>query len=231
MTSARLEVLPATALFERATDLAADAVREAISEKGRCSIALSGGATPAPLFHGLAAADVEWSAVDIIQVDERVAPPGHPDRNLTLIERDFRDRIDGPKPPVHAMDVTTHRLDDAARTYAATLEGVCGRPPVIDVVHLGLGPDGHIASLVPNDPVLEERDRWVAVTRPYRGYVRMTLTYPVLDNARLVVFLVVGGDKADALASLTSGDPSVPAGRLAARNVVVFADPAASGER
>lgn len=231
MSAARLEVFPLPEVFDRASAAVAEAVRSAIAEAGACSLALSGGSTPVPMFRQLAAADLRWSAVDIFQVDERVAGSGHPDRNLTLIEHELRDRIEGDKPRVHAMDVTTDRLADAAMAYASTLERVCGSPPVVDVVHLGLGADGHIASLVGTDAVLDERDRWVAVTRPYRGYVRMTLTYPVLDNARLVVFLVIGEDKADALASMLGGDRSVPAGRLAAPNVVVFADPAASGER
>ncbi len=207
-------------------------MRRRIAEEGRCALALSGGSTPVPMFRRLATADIDWSVVDVFQVDERVAPAGHPDRNLTMIERELCAHIESEGPRVHAMNVTTHRLDEAAAAYAEMLEHVCGRPPVIDVVHLGLGADGHIASLTPNDPVLDVRDRWVALTRPYGGYVRMTLTYPVLDNARRVVFVVEGEDKAEALAGLLNGDRDLPAGRLAAPDVIVVADPAAaSGSR
>jgi len=231
VTAVRLEVFPSPELFDRVSAVVANAIRHTITEKGSCAVALSGGSTPVPMFERLAAEDLEWPAVHVFQVDERVAPPGHQDRNLMLIERHLRDRVDGEGPHVYPMEVETHQLNDAAARYESALEKMCGRPPVVDVVHLGLGPDGHIASLVPDDPVLDERDCWVSVTRSYRGYVRMTLTYPVLENARLVVFLVTGADKADALASMLAGDRAVPAGRLDATNVVVFADPAASAGR
>lgn len=229
MKGARLEVFPSPELFDRAAAVVADAMQRRIAEEGRCAIALSGGSTPAPMFRRLAAAEIDWSVVDVFQVDERVAPAGHPDRNLTLIQRDLCGHIpDGDGLRLHPMDVTTHRLDAAAVAYAEILEHVCGRPPVIDVAHLGLGADGHIASLVPDDPVLDVRDRWAALTRSYRGYVRMTLTYPVLDDARLVVLLVEGEDKAEALAAVLNGDRDLPAGRLAASDVIVLADPAAA---
>lgn len=180
------------------------------------------------MFRALAAMDLDWMRVDVFQVDERAAPDGHPERNLTLIERELRDRVVGRPPRLHPMPVTDDDLEAAADRYAADLEGVCGRPPVLDVVHLGLGDDGHTASLVPSDPVLEVRDRWVSTTQPYKGYRRMTLTYPALENARVTVFLVAGAEKAAALAGMLAGDRSMPAGRLKLADAVVFADPAAA---
>lgn len=209
-------------LAVRAAAVIADAMRAAIERKGRCTLALSGGSTPGPTFERLAAADIDWGHVDVFQVDERVAPAGHRDRNLTLISERLCARIAGHGPRLHAMDVTTHRLEESAQAYGDELEASCGRPPVIDVVHLGLGPDGHTASLVPGDPVLEVDDRWVAITRPYKGYVRMTLTYPVLDAAALLVLVVEGEGKGDAPRRLRHGDRSIPAGRLESSNLVVL---------
>lgn len=176
------------------------------------------------MFEILSGLDVPWEAVDVFQVDERAAPRDDESRNLTLIERTLGDRLRH----LHAMPV--EKLD--AESYAAELEERCGRPPVIDVVHLGLGADGHTASLVPGDPVLDVHDRWVAVTQAYEGYRRMTLTFPALDAARLAVFLVTEGSKAQALRLALDGDPSVPAGRLTSDETVFFATPAAaSGAR
>jgi 6-phosphogluconolactonase/glucosamine-6-phosphate isomerase/deaminase len=173
------------------------------------------------MFNRLAGLDVAWAGVDVFQVDERVAPEGHPDRNLELIQKELVDRISGERPRVHAMEVTARDLDAAAERYAALL-------PRLDVVHLGLGNDGHTASLVPNDPVLDIRDRWVAVTRPYGGRARMTLTFPALEAADRIVFVVAGAPTAQAVAALVEGDPSVPAGRLRASDVLVLADPPAA---
>ncbi|HYZ91121.1 MAG TPA: 6-phosphogluconolactonase [Actinomycetota bacterium] len=201
---------------------AADVIAEALKERGRCALALSGGRTPAPMFRRLAGNDVDWSNVDIYQVDERVAPDGHADRNLELIRNELLDGIEGKQPRVHAMDVTADDLEEAAERYAALL------PEKLDIVHLGLGSDGHTASLVPNDPVLDVRDRMVAITKPYDGYVRMTLTFPALEAAERIVFLEAGKEKAGAVRALVAGDPSMPAGRLRARDVLVIADPDAA---
>jgi 6-phosphogluconolactonase len=219
-----VEILPPSQLHQRAADVIAEAISASVARAGRCAIALSGGTSPAETFRCLAAVEVEWSSVDVFQVDERVAPDGHPDRNLVLIERELIRRIEGVRPRLHPMPVTEGDLDAAARRYETELERVCGRPPVIDVVHLGLGPDGHLASLVPNDPVLDVADRWVVATRTYAGYRRMTLTFPVLEAAGKVLFVVTGDDKRDALRQMLAGDPSVPASRLIARDIVVLTD-------
>ena len=120
------------------------------------------------------------------------------------------------------MPVWAHDLDAAASMYAADL------PAALDLVHLGLGPDGHTASLVPGDPVLDVTDREVAVTGIYQGRRRMTLTYPALNKARGVLWLVTGEDKVDALQRLLRGDTSIPAGRVAAENALVLADRSAA---
>jgi len=200
----------------------AEATTASIAARGRCALAVSRGAE---LFRELARASVDWTAVDLFQVDERAAPDGSPERNLTAIERELvRGRT---TPRVHAMPVTGD-LDAGAAAYGVDLIEACGSPPVLDVVHLGLGADGHTASLVPGDPVLDVVDRWVAVTGSYDGYRRMTLTYPVLDAARCVVVLAAGEQKARAVAAVRAGDASVPAGRLRAPDTRVIVDPAAA---
>ena len=224
MAGPHVEILPPSQLHQRAADVIAEAISASVARAGRCAIALSGGTSPAETFRRLAAVEVEWSSVDVFQVDERDAPDGHPDRNLVLIEGELVGRIGGGRPQLHPMPVTEHDLDAAARRYQAELERVCGRPPVLDVVHLGLGLDGHLASLVPDDPVLNVADRSVAATRTYAGYRRMTLTFPVLEAARKVLFVIAGGEKADALARMLAGDPTVPASRLIARDIVVLTD-------
>src|SRR5262249_18994987 len=126
--------------------------------------------------------------------------------------------------PVDAMPVEEADLEAAAARYAEVLRGLAGAPPVLDLAHLGLGPDGHTASLVPGDPVLEVTVTDVAPTGVYQGRRRMTLTYPVLNRARRIVWLVTGPDKADMLARLSKGDDSIPAGRIHQDRAVVLAD-------
>ena len=177
------------------------------------------------MLRALAREDVPWDRVHLLQVDERVAPYGDADRNLTVL----RESLTVPA-RVHPMPVERDDLDAAARRYAETLAAVAGSPPVLDLVHLGLGGDGHTASLVPGDPVLDVGDRDVAITGPYQGRRRMTLTYPALDRARQVVWLVTGEDKAAMLARLHDGDAAIPAGRVRAAQAAVFADHAAAAK-
>ncbi len=219
-----VEILPPSELHHRAAGVIADAMREALALRDRCSIALSGGRSPRETFHHLSKEDLPWPSVDVFQVDERAAPEGHADRNLVLIEADLR--VDA---RFHPMPVTAGDLDEGAARYEDELASAWGTPPQIDVVHLGLGEDGHTASLVPGDPVLEVDDRYVAATGPYEGYRRMTLTFPALEAARAVVLVVAGTSKADALGRMLAGDPSVPASRLITRKIVVLADRAAAG--
>jgi 6-phosphogluconolactonase len=190
----------------------------AVAEHGQFTFAVSGGHTPWAMFAELARMDMPWSQVTLYQVDERAAPDGDPDRNLTHLH----DTLGDIKASVVAMPVTAADLDTAAAGYAALLPGR------FDLVHLGLGPDGHTASLVPGDPVLEVTDRLVAVTGPYQGHRRMTLTYPALARGAQIMWLVTGADKAEPLAKLLAGDRSIPAGRVEAQASLVIADTAAA---
>jgi 6-phosphogluconolactonase len=216
-----VEVLPdARAAASRAASLIAEAARSAIAEREAFSLGLSGGSGPVRMFE-LIGGEVFTAGTDIFQVDERVAPDGDPDRNLGT---QLRALPVGARSNVHPMPVTEDDLDAAATAYEEEL------PERLDLVHLGLGEDGHTASLVPGDPVLEVTDRRVALTGgEYHGRRRMTLTYPALASARQVFWLVTGEGKRDALRRLLDGDPSIPAGRVDAPDAIVIADEAAAG--
>ena len=210
--------------------MAADA-REAVAARGRFIVAVSGGHTPWQMLRILADEQVPWAGVHMIQVDERVAPAGDPDRNLTHLRESLLNHAPLRAEHVHAMPVEASDLEGAAARYARTLEELAGSPPVLDLVHLGLGPDGHTASLVPGDRVLEVTDRDVALTGGvYQGRRRMTLTYPVLDRARRVLWLVTGDEKVAMLARLRAGDRAIPAGRVRQERALVLADRGAAGQ-
>ena len=215
-----IEVLPdAAAVAERGADVVAAAAAAAVEERGAFTFAVSGGRTPWAMFAALAGR-LPWEKVTIFQVDERIAPDGDADRNLTQLERSLPP---GGAADVRALPVWADELEAEAAVYAAAL------PERLDLVHLGLGPDGHTASLVPGDPVLDVMDRDVAVTGVYEGRRRMTLTYPTLNRARQILWLVTGEDKVDALARLRAGDQSIPAGRVSTANALVVADAPAAG--
>jgi 6-phosphogluconolactonase len=206
------------ALAVAAADHVAGRIRAGTDGGRRFTFAVSGGRTPWAMLTELAAHDVPWHRVDVFQVDERVAPAGDPDRNLTHLQ---------PLIPVaatlHAMPVEEPDLEAAATRDARDL------PERFDLVHLGLGPDGHTASLVPGDPVLEVREADVGLTETYAGRRRMTLTYPGLDRAREVLWLVAGADKVDAVQALLAGDRSIPAARVDAAEQLLLCDRAAAG--
>ena len=205
--------------------LVAAEARAMVPVRGRFLVALSGGRTPWRMLRVLAGEDVPWPAVHIVQVDERVAPSGHPDRNLAHLRESLLAHARVPAEQVHAMPVESGDLDAASAQYALELSRIAGAPFVLDLAVLGLGPDGHTASLVPGDPVLEVTRVDVAPTGVYRGRRRMTLTYPALERARRVVFLVTGGDKAEMVARLWGGDRTIPAGRLRRDDdVLILAD-------
>ena len=203
--------------------IAAEA-REAVGARGRFVLAVSGGHTPWLMLRALADEDVPWDGVYLFQVDERVAPAGHPDRNWTHLRESLLDHAPLRPDQVHAMPVESPDLEAAAARYAQALGEVAGRPPVLDLGHLGLGPDGHTASLVPGDPVLDVTDADVALTGVYQGRRRMTLTYPVLNRSRRVLWVVTGGEKAGMLARLRAGDASIPAGRVRPEHALVLTD-------
>ena len=214
---------------EAAKFIAAEA-RAAIAERGRFIMAVSGGHTPWVMLRALAREEIPWDSVHLAQVDERVAPRGHPDRNLTHLHESLLEHATLPPEQIYAMPVESTDLEAAAKQYAATLAKIAGSPPVLDLVHLGLGPDGHTASLVPGDAVLGVNDADVAVTGIYQGRRRMTLTYPILNRARRVLWLVTGNEKTAMLVRLREGDPSIPAGRVNQERALVLADRAAAGK-
>jgi 6-phosphogluconolactonase len=226
-----LEVLDtADAVANKAAQAIAAAAREAIEAHGRFLFAVSGGHTPWIMLRALAAAKIPWAAVRVFQVDERVAPAGDPDRNLTHLKESLLDRAPLGAGQMLAMPVEAQDLDRAAVEYAQTLQRECGSTPaVLDLVHLGLGPDGHTASLVPGDPVLNVRDKDIAITGPYQGRRRMTLTYPTINRARQILWVVTGAEKVQMLQRLLDGDEAIPAGRVGRENAVVIADAAAAG--
>ncbi len=208
----------------------AEDARAAVAARGRFIMAVSGGKSPWVMLRELANEDVPWANVHVFQIDERIAPAGDPDRNLVHLRASLLEHAPLPPNQIYAMPVDAADVDAAAKQYAQTLESVAGKPPVLDLAHLGLGPDGHTASLVPNDPVLEVTDSDVGVTGVYMGRRRMTLTYPVINRARRILWLVTGDDKVDAFKRLKAADASVPGGRISQTQAVVLADQAAAGQ-
>ena len=214
---------------EGAAIIAAEA-RAAVAARGRFILAVSGGHTPWLMLRDLAGEDIPWNGVHVAQVDERVAPAGHPDRNLTHLRESLLERAPLHPEQVYAMPVEASDLEAGASRYAQTLREIAGSPPVFDLVHLGLGPDGHTASLVPGDPVLDVTDADVALTGVYQGRRRMTLTYPMINRSRRILWLVTGNDKVGMLMRLRDDDRSIPAGRVAQDNALVIADRAAAAQ-
>jgi 6-phosphogluconolactonase len=221
----RIEVLAdAEAVARTAAAFTAGEARAAVAARGRFVMAVSGGRTPWTMLRALADQDVPWPDVHVVQVDERVAPAGHPDRNLTHLRESLLAHCPLRPEQVHAMPVEATDLEWARDRYVATLQQIAGIPAVVDLAHLGLGLDGHTASLVPGDPVLDVTDADVALTGLYQSRRRMTLTYPVLNRARRIVWLVTGREKAEMLARLSGADRSIPAGRINQHQAVVLAD-------
>ncbi|HEU4944061.1 MAG TPA: 6-phosphogluconolactonase [Solirubrobacterales bacterium] len=209
------------AAARRAAELIAALGAASVAERNIFSLAMSGGRTPWAMLAMLGEDErMPWPETELFQVDERIASPGSEDRNLTHmvlgLSMDHQSTL-------RPMPVTQRGLDGAAHEYERTL------PDPLDCVHLGLGPDGHTASLVPGDPVLEVSDRRVALTETaYQGYHRMTFTFSALNSARQIVWLVTGSKKAEPLAKLLAGDTSIPAGRVENERMTVVADAAAA---
>jgi len=227
----KIDIFPDAAAAARAAALliAAEA-RAAADARGRFVMAVSGGHTPWLMLRVLADENLPWNQVHFVQVDERVAPRGDSDRNLTHLLESLSGKAAISPENIHAMPVESSDLKAACQTYAQLLQKLTGNPAVLDLVHLGLGPDGHTASLVPGDPVLDVTDVDVAATGVYMKRQRLTLTYPTINRARRILWLVTGADKAERLSQLRSGDHSIPAGRVNQAHATVIADQAAAAQ-
>jgi 6-phosphogluconolactonase len=227
----KLEVLASSAaVAEAAAEFIAAEARAAVAARGIFTFAVSGGRTPWLMLRSLAGRHVPWANVLLWQVDERVAPDGDANRNLTQLHDSLLASVPLSPANVHAMPVTAPDLEAAAREYSTSLAASAGDPPVLDLVHLGLGSDGHTASLVPGDPSLDVTDADVALAGPYQGRRRMTLTFPVLNRARRVLWVVTGADKSAMLRRLLDADRGIPAGRVRQDQAIVLADREAAGK-
>jgi 6-phosphogluconolactonase len=227
----KIEVLAdADSVAHKAAAIIAAEARDAVVTRGQFVLAVSGGHTPWQMLRALAGEKVPWEQVQVVQVDERVAPPEDPDRNLTHLQESLMTRVPLRPEQLHAMPVESTDLRDAANRYARTLQEVAGSPPMLDLVHLGLGPDGHTASLVPGDPVLNVTDADVALTGAYQWRCRMTLTYPIINRAQRILWVITGSDKSGPLTRLRDADPSIPAGRVRQDQALVLADHAAAAK-
>jgi 6-phosphogluconolactonase len=227
----KIELLAdAETVAQEGARIIAEEARAAVAARGRFVVAISGGHTPWLMLRALADKDVPWKALHLVQADERVAPVESAERNLRHLRESLLDHVPLRSEQIYAMPVESPDLDAGARTYASALIKIAGSPAVLDLVHLGLGPDGHTASLVPGDPVLEVTDRDVAATGVYQGRRRMTLTYPILNRARRILWIVTGTEKVEMLVRLRNGDISIPAGRVSRDHALVLADRAAAGD-
>jgi len=218
------------AVAARAAQIIASDARAAVAARGRFVMAVSGGRTPWQMLRALANEEMPWANVHVVQVDERIAPAGDKDRNLTHLRESLLSHAAIPENQIHAMPVEAADLDQACRDYTALLNGICGNPAIIDLTHLGLGPDGHTASLIPGDPVCEVQDAEVALTGLYQNRRRMTLTYPILNRSRHVLWVVTGAEKAPMLPRLLAGDAGIPAGPIAQANATLLVDAPAAAE-
>lgn len=220
-----IEVLTdALAVAKEAAQIIAAEARAAVAARGRFIIAVSGGKTPWQMLRALAGEEVPWKNVHVVQVDERIAPAGHPDRCLTHLRESLLSRVPLAPGQIHAMPVEEADLEAAATNYARMLQQIAGTPAVLDLTHLGLGADGHTASLIPNDPVLNVTDRDVALTGVYQQRRRMTLTYPMLNRSRRILWVVTGPEKVEMLVRLRAADASIPAGRIRRDAALLLAD-------
>ena len=214
----------ADAVAQAAASFIASEARASVSARGRFVMAVSGGRTPWQMLRVLATEDLPWDHVHLFQVDERIAPAGHSDRNLTHIIESLGTESPLRREQIHAMPVESPDLDAAVENYSSRLEELAGFPPILDLAHLGLGPDGHTASLVPGDPVLDVVNADIALTGLYQGRKRLTLTYPILNRSRRILWVANGAEKATMLQRLRNGDPSIPAGRVNQSNALILTD-------
>ena len=227
----KINIYPdAEAVARAAAAMIAAMAREDVAERGRFAMAVSGGKTPWQMLRALGREDVPWQGVHVVQVDERIAPAGHPDRNLSHIGESLLEYAPIHQLQIYAMPVEDDDLDAAAGKYARTLQQIAGSPPVLDLIHLGMGADGHTASLIPGDPVLDVTEADVALTGLYQQRRRMTLTYPTINRSRRVLWVITGGEKAAMFERMIKGDASIPAGRVNQAQAIVLADAAAAAK-
>jgi 6-phosphogluconolactonase len=215
------------AVAKAAAGVIASEARAAVAERGLFTLAVSGGKTPWAMLKDLASEEVPWSQVHVFQIDERIAPEGDPDRNLTHLHESLLGNAPIPKENIHAMPVNAADPAEGAKEYEQTLQEFCGNPPVLDMAHLGLGPDGHTASLIPGDPVLSVVDRDVALTDPvnlYQNRRRMTLTYPMINRSRKILWLATGAAKVPMIVRLKAADPTIPGGRISQEQALLLTD-------
>ena len=219
------------AVAKAAAGVIATEARNAVAERGIFTLAVSGGKTPWAMLKDLASEEVPWSQVHVFQIDERIAPEGDPDRNLTHLHESLLGNAPIPKENIHAMPVNDSDPLGGAKEYEQTLQEFCGTPPVLDMAHLGLGPDGHTASLIPDDPVLKVADRDVALTDPvnlYQNRQRMTLTYPMINRSRKILWLATGAAKIPMIVRLKAADSTIPGGRISQEQALLLTDTAAA---
>lgn len=237
----RFTVLPdAAAVAEATADRFVAAARSAIAARGIFRVALSGGSTPKQVYPLLLEPDrrdaVDWSRVEFFWGDERAVPPDHPDSNFGVAYQTLIAQLADVRPDrIHRMPAEAPDIDAAALSHESELrlafEARGSEPPAFDLIWLGMGPDGHTASLFPATLALEEDERWVVGNWvPSLDAWRMTLTEPVLNAGRRVVFAVTGSDKADALRAIRAGGSGLPAERVTGRGVEWIVDGAAAGE-
>lgn len=225
----KLQVLPdAETVAKKAVQIIVEVARERASVRGKFLFAVSGGSTPWKVLRQLADTALPRDAIELFQVDERIAPAGDPQRNLTQIKENLLDHSALNQKQIHAMPVERTDIDSAAESYAQLLQELCGNPPKLDLIHLGLGEDGHTASLLPGDPA-QKSHAPIAITNEYHGLRRMTMTYPTINAARRRLWIVTGANKRPMLERLYHGDSSIPAGRIERKNAIILADQNAAG--
>jgi 6-phosphogluconolactonase len=224
----KTEIFPhAEQVAVRAAAYLEQLIRETLTHQKSFSLAISGGRTPWEMLKLLSKADLPWQRINLFQVDERVAPDGHSDRNLTQLFQAIAGTPMVTQLRIFPMPVTAEDLDVAAKEYTEVLNEVT-KGKGLDMIHLGLGSDGHTASLVPGDEVLAIQNRLVACTQNnYQGRIRMTLTYPLLNSAKQILWIVTGSEKKEMVKRMLQKDPSIPAGSIRQENALLLVDQAA----
>jgi 6-phosphogluconolactonase len=227
----KTEVLAdARSVATRAAGIIARQARECFAARRRFVMAVSGGSTVRTMLRMLGQEEIPWGGVYVVQGHERIGATGNRDTNLPDVRKALME--DTPINPKNIYPMPVHLSDAnaAAEQYAASLQSLCGNPPVIDLVQLELFSSGRTAALLPGDPVLEVTNRDVAVTEVHEQRRRMTLTYPALNRSRQILWIVTGSEKQKALAQLRAGDLAIPASRVSRDHALLLTDHAAAGE-